>query len=381
LNFADERYVRLYTRDTPTWLALSFDGQAVMCLLLRKVDRAGVVDLGTRGRDAIPLLFGHRAEKARILAALGELEAEGVVVIEGDRLLMPKFMEAQEVRQSDAQRKREERARNRELGRDVTKRDGGSQNVTESHQPSQEVTPTSAVPSVPSVPSKEEEEERPVAADAAPPPPVPQKQKQPKGSERIEKLREVYNANRGGLPEWRSPISPKRAKLVLAALDWQPDLEWWAVVFGFSGQDDFRLGKLNKRGGGFEHWRADAAWLLDPEHAAKAYEDAESSGWTEKQRKRRALAESRKAGVLRCLKLGDGEVSEEELISRLRLDESRETRGELKDVLLLLGLAENPASNGSSFERTWKGATLLPAGPGPNQLATNGSGTHAEAAQ
>jgi hypothetical protein len=170
VNFIDERYVRLYVRDTATWLALSFDGQALLCLLLRKADRAGVIDLGARGRASIPLVLGHRADATRILGGLGELEAGGVVEItEDDRTLtFPNFLEAQEARQSDAQRKRESRerrkmkglVRDQSSGKDqwspeVTKRDGRSRNVTEGHEKSQQVTTGHSFRAVPSVPSKE----------------------------------------------------------------------------------------------------------------------------------------------------------------------------------------------------------------------------------
>ena len=35
MRWEDERYVRVYTRDTPGWLSLSFDAQAL--LFLKKV--------------------------------------------------------------------------------------------------------------------------------------------------------------------------------------------------------------------------------------------------------------------------------------------------------------------------------------------------------
>ncbi len=50
LKWDDERYVRLYTRDTSTWLRLTWEGRFVLMALLRKLDRSGNLDLGDEGR-------------------------------------------------------------------------------------------------------------------------------------------------------------------------------------------------------------------------------------------------------------------------------------------------------------------------------------------
>ena len=36
VDFSDESYVRLYTRDTVSWLRLGWEAQALLCLLLRQ---------------------------------------------------------------------------------------------------------------------------------------------------------------------------------------------------------------------------------------------------------------------------------------------------------------------------------------------------------
>ena len=45
LDYANERFVLLYTRDTATWKLLDWEARAVLMFLLRKVDRSGVIDV------------------------------------------------------------------------------------------------------------------------------------------------------------------------------------------------------------------------------------------------------------------------------------------------------------------------------------------------
>ena len=158
MRWEDERYVRLYTRDTTDWLALSFDAQALLALILRKVDRAGLMPLGRHGKRGVVIAIGHPGLWERLGPALEELLADGCVHItaDGGTLVVPNFLAAQEARASD--KARQQKAR--ELARDtasVTRRDDSSQAVTESHadlrpitdghDASQTVTPSCAVPS------------------------------------------------------------------------------------------------------------------------------------------------------------------------------------------------------------------------------------------
>lgn len=147
MDWANERYVRLYTRDTTTWKLWPWQARMLFMMLLRTVDRSGVLDTG-------------RTEPERAVAAhtdlpldvvrdyLPELVDSGAVEI-GDRsVVVPNYLEAQETPQSDAHRCREYRARRlahkRETIRDETD--------TPRHAVTRRDTPS--VPSVPSVPSK-----------------------------------------------------------------------------------------------------------------------------------------------------------------------------------------------------------------------------------
>ncbi len=145
MRWSDERYVRVYVRDTVDWLALSFDAQALLLLILRKLDRAGVLDLGKQGKRGVSAAIGHAHLWERLEPALDELLRDGCVELTDGRLIMRNFIEAQETRQSDAARKRDQRERDRDLARgQVTKRDSECQN---SHTESRAVTPIRTVPS------------------------------------------------------------------------------------------------------------------------------------------------------------------------------------------------------------------------------------------
>jgi hypothetical protein len=167
VRWGDEKYVRVYVRDTLDWQALSFEAQGLMTLILRKVDRAGLAKLGKHGKRGVAMLVGHPTRWATIEPALEELLADGCVRIESDTLVVPNFIEAQETPQTDAQRKRSQRERDRDLAAaGVTKTGIESQNVTEchgdtddGHEESRGVTschsdPIRSVPSDPDPPSR-----------------------------------------------------------------------------------------------------------------------------------------------------------------------------------------------------------------------------------
>lgn len=155
MRWEDERYVRWYIRDTPEWLALSFIAQGLFGLLLRKVDRRGILSLGKIGRRAVAVVIGHPGDWPRLESALDELLADGCVRIDGDRLVVPNFIAAQEAVMSGKLRTAEwrERSKLEELSRDALspERDEESPDVTRGDATRRGVTPSD--PSDPSVPS------------------------------------------------------------------------------------------------------------------------------------------------------------------------------------------------------------------------------------
>lgn len=174
MRWEDERYVRIYTRDTTDWLAFSFEAQALLLMLLRKVDRAGILPLGKHGKRGVAIAIGHPREWERLESAFEELLADGCVRVspDGTRLVIPNFIFAQEARASDKSRQQKSRefARDLAASESITSRDGESQIVTECHTQSHEVTP-SHTPSPLAVPSRavpsQETTFAPASADAS----------------------------------------------------------------------------------------------------------------------------------------------------------------------------------------------------------------------
>jgi hypothetical protein len=152
MRWEDERYVRWYTRNTPEWRALSWRARGVFGLLLREVDRAGVLKVGKLGLKGVAVAI--EAPMVEVEEAIRELLDDGCIRFDEERqcVWIPNFIEAQECVQSDAARKRASRERARsalgtpsadvaERAMAVTKRDGmESRNVTDGHEQSQAVT-------------------------------------------------------------------------------------------------------------------------------------------------------------------------------------------------------------------------------------------------
>jgi hypothetical protein len=154
MRWEDERYVRLYTRDTGEWILLGWEAQAVLTLAMRKCDRAGILRTGANHARGLAAMTGIPVDVVtRALPFL--LEGDGPPMLaNGPQLVIRNFIEAQEARASDAMRakKYRERARDIATGKDVTTCDVGvtsrDATVTDSHTPSHAVTPSLAVPSL-----------------------------------------------------------------------------------------------------------------------------------------------------------------------------------------------------------------------------------------
>ena len=111
MRWEDERYVKVYTRDTPEWCVLSWEARACFLLLIRAVDRAGMLRLGPAGAKSLAALI--RVPVDVVERVLPELEADGCVRVKDGTIVVPNFCEAQEARQSDKARARTARERAR----------------------------------------------------------------------------------------------------------------------------------------------------------------------------------------------------------------------------------------------------------------------------
>lgn len=191
LNWGDERYVRLFTRDTASWKKLSWRARGLYALLRRTADRAGVID-DLDDREAVAAQVDAREDRPGVSAALDELVAGGWVeehvVPKGLRLVIPEFIESEETQTLPAARQRTLRERRRDQGRlrepPMTVTPASHAAVT--HERNANVTPplrddvtpashaavthdvtlASPLPSVPSVPVLPGDVARPGAPDA-----------------------------------------------------------------------------------------------------------------------------------------------------------------------------------------------------------------------
>lgn len=120
MNFSDEHYVRIYTRDTKTWLRWGWEGQCVFMFVMRKVDKSGVIDDIDDPVVDVSLITGLPEEVVAV--GLPKVVKSGAIEITDGHLVVPKYIDAQTATKSDRQRARERRERRRDS---VTKRDPG----------------------------------------------------------------------------------------------------------------------------------------------------------------------------------------------------------------------------------------------------------------
>jgi hypothetical protein len=122
VDWSNERYVRVYTRDTTSWLMIGWEGQALLLLILRKVDRAGIFEIGKhglseKGLHGIAAFLGMPDDV--VSRALPLLLEDGCVELseDGRALVIPNFIEAQEASMSGTARQQESRLRRRDMVR------------------------------------------------------------------------------------------------------------------------------------------------------------------------------------------------------------------------------------------------------------------------
>lgn len=138
MNWAEEKFVKLFTRDTPTWLAWPWQARAMAPLLLRKLEGEGRLAVGRlEPARAAALTIGLPIEVVE--AGLPAMLDDGTLELRDDGLWWSKFEEAQESRKSDALRQREQRAKQRRDSSTPT-RHTASHAVTPRHSPEQNRT-------------------------------------------------------------------------------------------------------------------------------------------------------------------------------------------------------------------------------------------------
>ncbi len=154
MDWSNERYVRIYTRDSRNLKLFGWEGRALLWEVIRKADRAGVLE-GVRDADDVALMVDMPVEVVRTaLARIQSVDPETIQMC-GLGAVLPSYILAQESKQSDKQRQRESRARRAAKALQVTPCDlVGSRpvtrkadSVTAGHNESQPVTVCHSVPS------------------------------------------------------------------------------------------------------------------------------------------------------------------------------------------------------------------------------------------
>lgn len=153
MDYGDERYVRLFTRDTVTWKRMGWEARTVLMHMFRKVNRVGVVEVGDDGIEGLAALLELPDDLVqRGVDSLVQRRTVIQSVIRGTAAyVIPNFFPAQEAKATDRARKareRETRAAEALLGEvnaaaaaaGVTPRDVTSHDVTERHDSSHDVT-------------------------------------------------------------------------------------------------------------------------------------------------------------------------------------------------------------------------------------------------
>lgn len=122
MRFEDERWVKVFIRDTTNWKLLPWQAKCLLSLLFRKVDCAGRIDVGNNHVRSLAAMVDLPMEVVE--AGLAGLIAcnegdEPTAVIDGRDLVLVKFAEAQNANASAKARQREWRAR-RKVALDTT---------------------------------------------------------------------------------------------------------------------------------------------------------------------------------------------------------------------------------------------------------------------
>ena len=134
MDWSREPWIKLYVRDEPSFLALSWQARGLFRLILTQLQRnTGSLHLGKPGLRSVALSL--RAPWDEVEAPLRELLDDGCLTVSGEYLTAPNFIAAQTVRTGDRlrkqmQREREQAAQVSETPQDVTAGHSTSHDVT-----------------------------------------------------------------------------------------------------------------------------------------------------------------------------------------------------------------------------------------------------------
>lgn len=141
MHTEDEHYVRVYTRDTPNWLLLSWESRALLVLTMRKLDKLGTMELGGHGLVGLAVVVGMPADVVE--RAMPPMLANGTFTLSADGLLcMPNYIDAQYCKTSTKHRMQAYRERKRSLQKLLQ---GNLDNIETADSALRSVTPVTPV--------------------------------------------------------------------------------------------------------------------------------------------------------------------------------------------------------------------------------------------
>jgi hypothetical protein len=267
MDFEDERYVKLYVRDTPTWVSFMPETRAVLPNLMRKLDKSGRIEwppkLGVRALAASLMLREKWVEIA--LADLAEHETIELHEREG-WLVMPRYRAGQDAKQrakTGAERTAEYNARKAAERGQTTRSDDASPEVTS------DALSQLSHPSYPNHPTEQRAGARTKAAAS-------KRAKTPKALDlRVVPVLEAIDRERAKHGLGPLPPSERHERPILTRLEDGVELEDLVLAVELHGLADDGAGRLNAttpftapsgRGPGGWSW---SRRLLD-EHRARA---------------------------------------------------------------------------------------------------------------
>jgi hypothetical protein len=256
VNWSDERYVKLYVRNTATWVLWPWQARAVFPSMLKAMNGAGIIETGSGDPlTALSVLIAMPREVVEVgLSAI--IESRTIESIR-DGYLMPKFIEAQEATKTDSLRKRDQRERQRAQARAIPRVD-----VTRGHEVSRAVPlqPSPAQPTTSPPPAQPIPEATADAVDLVIGRMLEVQDQQP--------ANDVVNAwNRLPKPFPKvATLTSKRKATVLARLREVPEVGRWRSAIALLPASPFLRGE-NERG-----WVANFDWLMRPDTLTKLEE-------------------------------------------------------------------------------------------------------------
>lgn len=211
MRWEDERYVRIFTRDTPSWDAMGWEAQALLMLIFRKMDRTGLLALGSSGMRGLAACVRMPADV--VARALQVLLEDGVLSWSGPDLFCKNFLEAQECSKSDSLRSREKRERAQlKLTQSVSPPTQSVSQVTQVDRTCHTVT-LGDTPSVPSDPVPSDPKEHMLTLRAS--------KHVRQGSEAFAKFWQAYPRKTGKGQAIKAWPGDDLIEPILAALAWQ----------------------------------------------------------------------------------------------------------------------------------------------------------------